>query len=340
MPKKVRRKGTVGLAAGKDRQQFYDLPNPPRPRKLVKIVSTENLDLGLELCATQKPDFTSDTIFHVGVSGGKDSVGALLWMIHESGVPKSQIVASFCDIGNDHEWTIAHVKLISETVHPIETIRPEMDFFELALHKRRFPSTKVRFCTEHLKIFPTQDHIQSLKLGGFKVIAISGTRAEESEDRSELSEWDYSPDLFCYHWRPLIKWTVKEVYAIHEKYGVPLNPLYAIGAQRVGCWPCIMSRKSEIRIIALKFPERITEIRNAELEFEKRYGRFSSFFPIGAVPDRFCSREAWSKKKGKMVKFPTIDDVVRWSMSGEGAKGSYLDDAPVKEKACKVGFCE
>lgn len=122
-----------------------------------KDISQTEIDLGIK--AMEPPKITDKTIFHVGVSGGKDSAAALLWMVHESGISRDKIRATFCDIGNDHEWTISHVKLLSETVHPIETIYPERNFFDLAFHKKRFPSTKARFCTEHLKIAPTSEHI-------------------------------------------------------------------------------------------------------------------------------------------------------------------------------------
>lgn len=267
-------------------------------------------------------------------------MGALLWMLHESGIDPSQIVASFCDIGNDHEWTIDHVDLISKTVHPVETIKPALDFFELALKKKRFPSTCARFCTEHLKIFPTIDHIQKLKLEGWDVIAVSGVRADESADRSKLSEWDYNGNLFCYQWRPLIRATLADVLALHKRYNVPLNPLYALGALRVGCWPCIMSRKSEIRMIALKFPERIDQIRKAEQEFEIRFGRYSTFYPPNICPERFRSKPV-KTVGGQIVMVATIDDVVKWAMTGDGAKGSW-EDSETKENpmSCNSGFCE
>lgn len=285
------------------------------------------------------PEVPDNAIFHVGVSGGKDSVAALLWMVRESGIPPERIRASFCDIGNDHDWTLEHVSLISRTLHPIETIKPACSFFELATIKRRFPSTKARFCTEVLKIHPTQDHIQKLReFGRVYVVAVSGVRADESIDRETLPEWDYSGTLLCKSWRPLIKWELKDVLAIHSKHGVPMNPLYSIGAQRVGCWPCIMSRKQEIRTIALKFPERIDQIRKAEQQFEIDGGRYSSFFPPNTTPKRFHSRECINRD-GETVSFATIDDVVKWSLTGKNAKGSWEDDPP-EPISCKSGFCE
>lgn len=286
-------------------------------------------------------------IYHVGVSGGKDSTAVLLWMIHKSGIPHHKINVTFCDTGNEHEWTYEHIKWLSENIFPIQTLTPPRTFFELALHKHRFPSTKVRFCTQFLKIYPTHEHLSDLKFFGCTPIAVSGVRANESEERSKLSERDLidigkGDDLwFCEQWRPLLKWTLDDVLEIHREYNAPLNPLYAIGAMRVGCFPCIMSRKSEIRNIAIRFPERITMIRNAEQNFEKHYGRYSSFFPRTIVPLRFRSKE-YVTKEGKAIKIATIDDVVRWSMTGHRARGRFdipklFNNDPI---TCVSGFCE
>ena len=290
------------------------------------------------------PFFLGNPLYHVGISGGKDSAAALLWMVRESGIDPALIRASFCDIGNDHSATIDHVQWLSENIHPVETIYPEVDFFNLALERKRFPSTKARFCTEVLKIHPTQVHTSSLKNKGYDVIAISGVRADESDDRANLPAWDYSGMLLCLSWRPLLQWTLEDVLAIHRRHVVPMNPLYAAGAQRVGCWPCIMSRKEEIRNIALRYPERIDEMAH----WEKRIGKkqrheYASFFPPNKTPERFHSRFCINKD-GRLVSYPTIYDVVRWSMTGKDAKGHYLDDDVPEQDyspmSCRSGYCE
>ncbi|MDQ5945514.1 MAG: hypothetical protein QG619_936 [Pseudomonadota bacterium] len=279
-----------------------------------------------------KPDIPDDAIYHVGVSGGKDSGAVLLWMVHESGIPRHQINATFCDTGHEHDWTYAQIETLSKHVHPIETLKPKLGFFELAENKQRFPSSEARFCTQNLKIFPTQDHVRYL-LDAYKhVVAVSGVRSAESYDRAKLLEWDYSGNLLCIAWRPLITWKIEDVLAIHAKYGIPMNKLYEAGSERVGCFPCIMCKKKEIRSIAIKFPERIDLIRNKEREFG------SSFFTPGRTPKRFHSGSCVNKK-GETVTFPYIDDVVKWSMTGKRAKGSYLDDEP-EPVSCSSGFCE
>lgn len=294
--------------------------------------------LSLEFASSERPEFRENTIFHVGVSGGKDSSAVLLWMIHESGIDRSKIQATFCDIGNDHEWTLEHVKYLSQHVHPIETIYPKRNFFDLAMYNKRFPAPAARFCTRELKIIPAADHATRLFAKGYHVIAVSGVRADESESRKNLTEWDYSGTMLCLQWRPLIKWTIQDVYAIHEKYGVPLNPLYAAGAERVGCWPCIMSRKAEIRNIALNFPHRIDQIRAAEEAMFAAGRQYAGFFSPGKIPERFQTGQC-KNKAGEDVTYPTIDDVVRWSMTGKGAEGSWEDD-PDEDHPCQSGFCE
>jgi 3'-phosphoadenosine 5'-phosphosulfate sulfotransferase (PAPS reductase)/FAD synthetase len=280
-----------------------------------------------------------NTVYHVGVSGGKDSQTVLLWMVKDSGVRKQDIVATFADTKNEHEWTYTHLDLLRERVHPIIELEPDYGFDDLALKKRRFPSTKARFCTDWLKIRPSNKFLKEQAATGKTVIAVSGVRADESFERSTIKEWEWDGNALCWRWSPLIRWTWDDVVAYNQKHGLPLNPLYALGAQRVGCFPCIMSRKAEIRMIALKFPERIDQIRRLEQEFEARFGRYSSFFPAKTVPERFRSKP-YQMPDGSWVKVATIDDVVKWSMTGNRAQGSYLDDEPEPEAKCNSGYCE
>lgn len=288
--------------------------------------------------AESKPTLRGDEFWHVGISGGKDSSAALLYMLHESGIPKERILATWCDIGNDHEYTREHVKWISENLHPVETIKPEKDFFELVEERGMFPSPCARWCTEELKIIPTACHIQRLKYEGKRIVAVSGVRAGESDERSKLLEWDFSGNLFCWQWRPLLGWATKDVFEYHKKHNVPLNPLYASGALRVGCWPCIMSRKSEIRNIALNFPERIAEIENYEKKNAQRTGRHSGFFSLDKVPKRFRTVPIVTNSGEKMMA-ASIRDVVKWSLTGKRARGSFEvgEHGPV---SCNSGFCE
>lgn len=306
-------------------QPSFDLGDLSRPKKHVD--KTPHL----------RDDLPDNVLFHVGVSGGKDSAALLIWMVRESGIPHHLINATFCDTGWEHEWTYAHLDMLREKVFPIQTLKPELDFVGLVKKKGRFPSAKARFCTQSLKIYPSQDHILSLQQAGYHVIAVSGVRADESEARKLQPEWDYSGTLLCESWRPMIRWELEDVLAIHKKHGIPMNPLYALGAERVGCYPCINSVKKEVRGAALNFPDRITEIRELEAGMEEG-GNFSGFFHASKIPKRYRTKPFVTKSGDKFM-VAKIDDVVRWSMTGKNAQGSYLDDPP-EPISCSSGFCE
>lgn len=284
-------------------------------------------------------------LYHIGISGGKDSTAVLLFILHESGISHDQLRVTFCDTGNEAIQTYEHVQLLAETVFPIETIYPPLDFYELARKKNRFPSTKARFCTQELKMKPTKEYLDNLMREGYEVVAISGVRAAESPDRRDLPEWSDPMESFfgIKEWRPLIAWSLVDVFLIHKKYDVPLNPLYEMGAKRVGCFPCIMSRKSEVRNIAKNFPERIDYIRSQEWKDEK--GNPHSFFPRTKVPEEFRSTPT-TTKSGEIVNVAMIDDVVAWSKTkdkkhshGQVALEFWHEDE-VEVCMSSMGFCE
>lgn len=263
-------------------------------------------------------------IYHIGVSGGKDSTALLLYMVHESGIPREQMVASFCDTQNEAKETYDQIVFLSHNVFPIQWLETE-GFIQLAMRKKRFPSTKARFCTQELKLLPTKAFLEDLSEQYDEVIPVSGVRRGESEARRKLEEWGNPLESYfgLKEWRPLIDWGIEDVLAIHSKYGIPLNPLYAMGATRVGCFPCINSNKKEMALLGEKFPERIDQIRKWEGDFNNLNG-MSTFFPRKKVPARFRSKTI-NTKDGKPMKVCTIDDVVAWAKTGWRGKGNAPD---------------
>lgn len=57
------------------------------------------------------------------------------------------------------------------------------------------------------------------------------------------------------------------------------------------------------------------------------------------VPARFRSKP-FTSPSGEHFMVATIDDVVRWSMTGKGAKGSWEDEPKETHISCNSGFCE
>jgi 3'-phosphoadenosine 5'-phosphosulfate sulfotransferase (PAPS reductase)/FAD synthetase len=318
-------------------------------------------------------------INHIGISGGKDSDALLLWAIHESGYPLETIRATFCDTGNEAWQTYAHVKMLEARVHPVEWLKPALGFYDLAKKKQRFPSPRARFCTVELKIVPSNKRIKKWQEEGYTVINHTGIRAAESVTRRDMKSVVLAgEDGETYEVRrPLLRWSLDDVYAIHKRHDIPLNPLYALGCKRVGCLPCIMSRKSEILNIALKMPERFDMIREIEPQVAPLRG-ISTFFARDKVPLRYRTKiisapikpnsklrvdeivdlletlfsdeelEDTANPTGPMetlhapMAVCTIDDVVRWAMSGryETASLEYDDLEEAPSCASLSGLCE
>ena len=292
-------------------------------------------------------------IYHLGCSGGKDSTALLLWAIHESGLPRDSLRVTFCDTGNEDRLTYDHLQMLNDTVAipagiigGIETLKPEYDFFQLAMKKKRFPSRKAQFCTQWLKLRPTQDWIKARMNEDHEVVVLNGKRTKESRERHRTmagtAERAWSPFWGCEEWAPLMNWTIEDVLAIHKRYGVPLNPLYALGAHRVGCFPCVNCGKAEVRMTAKIRPEKILQISEAEERIGEHRGDCDAvtFFQPSMTPKRFHDLTYKRKKDGKMMGAASIENVVKWAQTERGGKQYRIpfEDAP----ACwmNYGACE
>lgn len=217
-------------------------------------------------------------------------------------------------------------------------------FLDMCKLKGLFPSTMARFCTVELKHKPINELIKTLSKDKNVVISWQGIRADESPSRAKLPEkdvefgqWEPEPKgLLIY--RPLMKWTVDDVFAQHRKHGVDINPLYRAGMGRVGCMPCIMARKGEIAEIGKRFPEQIDRIEDWEKQVSdcsKRGG--TSFFATDKTP-KGRSLDGDELKNRSIG----IREVVEWAGGGGDPSqvGLFDDDEEVPSCSSIYGLCE
>lgn len=118
-------------------------------------------------------------------SGGKDSQASLILAVEKYGA--KNVTAVFCDTGWENPLTYIHVIDIAKLMGvELVTVRSKKykNFVDLAKKKKRFPSTKARFCTEELKIKPMIDWVLEQK---DNLTLYQGIRADESESRSLMS---------------------------------------------------------------------------------------------------------------------------------------------------------
>lgn len=272
------------------------------------------------------------------ISGGKDSGAMSLWL-HEQGIEHRRV---FMDTGWEHPTTYEYLRgELAQKIGPIVELKPKLQMVDLIYKKAMFPSRVRRFCTQELKVFPMRDYLGKMMDGGEEAINTVGIRAAESEARSKMPEWEFSDTFDCDVWRPLIRWSEQDVIDIHQRHGLRPNPLYLQGAARVGCWPCIFSRKSEIRYVAENDPTRIDMMRAMEAYVARaaaaRYAaKGETFESLGyGAPSWFQSR--FKSEGGKP--WP-IDRVVEWSKTSRGGKEFEPFIDPSMDGCMRWGLCE
>jgi 3'-phosphoadenosine 5'-phosphosulfate sulfotransferase (PAPS reductase)/FAD synthetase len=267
------------------------------------------------------------------ISGGKDSAALSLWLT-EQRIEHKRV---FADTGWENAATYEHLAYLETVLGPIERVGYPGGMVALLRKNGMFPSRLRRFCTEQLKLKPIADYLKSVECD----VSAVGVRAGESAARAKMPEWEWSKDVDCHVWRPLIDWSEDDVIAIHKRHGVLPNPLYLQGASRVGCWPCVFSRKAEIKLIAETDPARIDQIEAleaelAELAEARMAAKGTALEERGFHAPTFFHTKSHNNDQKGMI---TIRDAVTWSRTARGGKQlTLIDDAP--EGCMRWGMCE
>jgi 3'-phosphoadenosine 5'-phosphosulfate sulfotransferase (PAPS reductase)/FAD synthetase len=282
------------------------------------------------------PDEVSDLAVVASVSCGKDST-ALMLALREAGIP---FKAVFADTGWEAKETYEHLDYLRDRLGPIDVVKADGGMVAKARKRAGFPSRLQRWCTRELKIVPLRAyHDELIESGGVETVSALGIRADESRARASLKLLDDEPpgsrSWGGWVWRPLLRWSVADVLSIHARHGIALNPLYHRGHDRVGCFPCIMSRKEEIRLIAEHAPERISELRELEAELTAlRAARNEE------TPGRYAHEKAAFFLTRTVGGSSDIDEIVRWSTTAHGGRQLHLLQ-PVPTGGCmRWGLCD
>lgn len=227
-------------------------------------------------------------------------------------------------------------------------------FLDMCLVKGRFPSRKAQFCTEELKVKVLQAAQAELLRAGRTVVSWQGIRADESYERSLMPPvQELNADTICggpvagrlFAFRPLLNKSADEVFAIAARHGVPRNPLYDLGASRVGCWPCVNCGKLEILLVARHSPQKIARIAEMEriVSQASRLG-VSTFFHAPGDPvmaDELAYHEALGAPLAITPQTHGINRMVEWAKTARGGRQYQLfDPTPVSETCASAGTCE
>ncbi|MFD1675431.1 phosphoadenosine phosphosulfate reductase family protein [Alicyclobacillus fodiniaquatilis] len=298
----------------------------------------------------------------LSISGGKDSTA--MWLLAlERGADIHQVV--FADTGHEHPITYGYVDYLESKLGPVKRVKADFTnriahkrwvvqtkwrkdgvsediiesalevlqptgnpFLDLCLYKGRFPSTKARFCTQELKLEPIETKaFAPIIESGDGVVSWQAIRKQESAARAMLTEREHTIGVVHAYevYRPILEWAVDDVFAMHRRHGIMPNPLYEQGMSRVGCMPCINSRKDELFEIARRFPAEIGRVA----EWERLVGLASK-----------RAESSFFKHDDTMGE--GIREVVEWSKTARGGKQYDLfkinDDVPMCSSL--YGLCE
>lgn len=287
----------------------------------------------------------------LSLSGGKDSTAASLFL-REQGIEHVRV---FMDTGWEHRDLYAHLDYLERELGPIIRIRSEIAIepgceervreFERRLgvesspmvrwcvKKAMFPGRMMRWCTQELKVKPFLRWVNEVDAD---IINVVGIRADESAARSGLPEHDVMPGAdHVQVWRPLIRWTEQDVIDIHNRNGVRPCALYLRGAGRVGCWPCVMASKDELKMLS-DDDERVSIMRDLEayigelVAVRRPDARQNPGWYQARVPEADGSYPCWP-----------IDRVLDWSRTMRGGRQYELFASTSREAGCtRWGLCD
>ena len=221
-------------------------------------------------------------------------------------------------------------------------------FLDMAMLHGRFPGAKTRFCTEELKLAPLWFRKEPLMREGAHLVDWLGERADESKARAgkkpiqrvrhdfrdEAGEIVGQATQILY--RPIHSLTAREVFEISKRHGLKPNPLYLMGAGRVGCSPCIMVKKRELAQWAMRFPEEVARVR----QWEHIVGQVSRrLVGTGASTSLLAAKTVPGAKTDEFRAL--IDRAVAWAQTGRGGRqGDLLVELDRLEFERTGGLCD
>lgn len=247
-------------------------------------------------------------VYLVSVSGGKDSQATWIYMKNHYESKGKTIIPYFADTGWEADETYEHLKYLENKLGKLIRISSDKyeGFEDMCVKRKGFPSRIGRFCTQELKIIPSEKFIRSFQDKGYRVVNVTGVRAEESKSqklkkpvfRNGVSwwftpkrdienlykttfigtvpkptlrkdgTWSYPKKSKAFYskgnsvtvFQPIVHWEEEDVYDYNTDNNTKNNPLYQQGYTRVGCFPCIMAKVTEIATLPKKAVNRVNEL--------------------------------------------------------------------------------
>ncbi len=176
---------------------------------------------------------------YAAFSGGKDSEVAL-YLAYLAGVRKAVYLNTGLEFPETERFVYNFADFLG--VEVIE-LKPSKSFWEV-VEKRGIPTKERRWCTSYLKLE------QLKKLHG---VIVDGMRKYESLRRMHAPSTRRIGNLRTVY--PIFNWLSLDVWLYIHYHGLPYNPLYDMGYERLGCYICPSMLNAEFHILRKTHPE-------------------------------------------------------------------------------------
>jgi phosphoadenosine phosphosulfate reductase len=184
----------------------------------------------------------------VSYSGGKDSLATLLLVKKAIG----NVPLLFADTGLEFPETCQNVDDVA-ALYGLEVIRADgATGFWSSFESRGPPAVNDRWCCAAAKLLPIRDTIGQ---HWGECLSFIGQRRYESARRRESDRVFRNATVRNQvSAAPIQNWTALHVWLYLFREKAPVNPLYAAGLDRIGCYMCPSSDVAVIEEIRSRYP--------------------------------------------------------------------------------------
>ncbi|WP_150274145.1 phosphoadenosine phosphosulfate reductase family protein [Paenibacillus tepidiphilus] len=227
----------------------------------------------------------------VGVcfSGGKDSQA--ISILTRMKYPKESLFMMFADTKDEWPETYSFIPRFIRWLNISDFVTLDsMGIHKLLReHISCWPIAKRRHCTKNLKMLPMRDYLDEMEFGQVRLdqkpakfrpshtrhgstinvtkpapLLISGERHMEGLSRSNIPvEPERDELLLRMTARPVIEWSIKDIWEFLFWMKTPYNPVYHY-VKRVACSGCPFAGDEEIYCLGKKHPNMLTEWAETE----------------------------------------------------------------------------
>ena len=160
-----------------------------------------------------------------------------------------------------------------------------------------WPSAKCRYCTSDCKRGPIQKVVRNAwpaGAAGAAILSVTGERRQESPHRAKLPEIEMNRPLTAgsravTNYRPILDYTLQDVWAHIAGTGLPRHVAYDLGNERVSCAICVLAKDGDIRNGAAECPELAEHFLRIERETGHTFRHKRSLAEILSGAKHLCA---------------------------------------------------